>query len=131
MLRQGRVAELRADLEELVLTRYVKRGGLDRPELLVIEVATSDGRCGVVADGKPGLGDCSETEVVGSAPTAHLCGNPARLKGIRVDSWPTSGYRKREHDVKELAVGVGLGTVPWTPDPLQVVQARVAAAMHA
>jgi hypothetical protein len=39
--------------------------------------------------------------------------------------------REREDDVKELAVGVRLGTVPPTPDPLKVVQARVASPMQA
>ncbi len=112
------------------MTRHVKRGRLDVAELLVIEVATGDGRGGVVAHGEPGLGDCSEAEVVGSTPTAHPCGDPARLKGIRMYGWPTSGDRECEHDVEELAVGVGLGTVPRTPDPLEVVEARIAAPMQ-
>ncbi len=109
----------------------VKRDREGRPELLVIEVAGGHGRDGIVADGKPGLRDRPEGEVVGGLAAAHSCGNPARLKGIRMDGGPTPRDREREDAVKELAVGVCLGTVPPTPDPLKVVQARVASPMQA
>ena len=68
-------------------SRAIGAGGLLLP---VMPVPAADYRRGIVADGKPGLGEVPHFEVVGSAGAAHFRGDPARVDGVA----STSGQRR-------------------------------------
>lgn len=101
------------------------------PGSLMVEVAGGHGSCGVVADREPCLGDRGERQIVGGPGSAHLGGHPARFEGIGQYGWPAAGDGEGQDDVEQLAVRVGLCSVPAPSGPLRVGQAGVAATVHA
>ena len=101
------------------------------PCSLVVEVTAGDRGGRVGADRQPGLRHRSQGHVVRGAGTAHLGRHPAGLDRIGQHAGPLSRDREGEHQVEQLAVGVGLCAVPASAFPLRIVQAGVPAAVHA
>jgi len=86
---------------------------------------------GVVADREPHLGEVSLLQVVGGAGAAHPGGHPAWVHRVAGYVGPAPGDNKSEGGHEQLAVAVGLDSVPPAGRPVQVSQAVVAAAVHA
>ena len=129
--KQRHSGELGEYVDELVLEAGIHRF-CGRPLLFaVIPVSAADSGRGIVADREPCLGEVTHFEVVGCSGSAHLCGNPAWIDRVADDIGPVSRDREREGSHEQLTVAVGLGLVPGTLRPVDVVEGRFAAAMHA
>ena len=85
----------------------------------------------VVARGKPYLGPMSLIEIILSARTAHLGGNPARVNRVRQNILPAPGDSERQQRVVKFAVRVGLRSVPRPFFPQQVFESGIAGAVKA
>jgi hypothetical protein len=76
---EARGGEASQVLEQLVLEPPVTDGGMRLGPALVIPVAAGGARLGILASGKPLLGEVPEPQIVGRTGSAHLGGHPARV----------------------------------------------------
>jgi hypothetical protein len=71
-----------------------------------------------------------EFDIVGCARAPHSGWHPAWVDGVAVDAGPSTGNCEREGCDEQLAVAVGLDSVPSPRGPVDVVQVGVSGEVH-
>lgn len=130
-LNQQHAGEFGERVHQLILEVGIHRGCSRALLLAVVPIFPACSCGGIVADGQPCLREVALFEIVGGCGSAHFCWHPAWIYGIAEDVGPMPCDCERERSDEELAVAIGLGLIPATVGPVDVVQRSVTAAMHA
>lgn len=97
----------------------------------MIEVLPGDPRGRLVTDGEPRLRAMALVEIVRRAWTAHPGRDPSRLQRIRRHAGPAPRHCECQQHVVQLALAIGLRNGPRAPAPLQIIEMRAHATVHA
>src|SRR5580692_2637451 len=129
-LKQRDTGERGQPVNQLVLESRVTGLCCGRLSLPVVPVAAARGCGGVIADREPCLGEIALLQVAGCCGAPHFGRDPARIDDITEYLRPDAREGERKRGDMELALGVGLGSIPVPLGPVDIPEGPGTSAME-